>query len=477
MKKFFVIILGIFCFGGIITSVSAETITDLTITPVSSVFDANNVSSVNDSAPGFASGSFMSNGNGKTDMYFTPVGLFGREITLGEISSISYWTKTNSTHAIDPRDWYLTIYTKPYSGDISSASWYGDRIGTEPYFSINIVDPANTWNQWSTDGTNNKLRFFESTAGAPGATFGSYTDPEWSMFKAGNALSSEPYATHGILYFSVQTGSAWATGFTGQLDGLQIELTDGSIAKINFEAYSAPSVPVITTPANNSIVNVSDMVKVDWDDSIGTYPPFEYQYEAYSNADYTNLLYQSAWLTASEIPTPGTPPGEYYIRVKAKDGIGTETEWSNESVNPYKITVVDPYAIPAVCKNITGLGAPIIGTNKSEVIKGTSGNDLIFALGGSDKIDGKSGKDCIIGGDGSDVLIGGEGNDVLLGGNGSDSLDGGNGNDKLYGEIGSDYLKGGNGNDALDGGDGSDSAVGGNGTDTCTTEANKQCEV
>jgi len=44
-----------------------------------------------------------------------------------------------------------------------------------------------------------------------------------------------------ILYFSIQTGSATATGFTGQVDGLRIELMDGSVANINFEPFLVPS--------------------------------------------------------------------------------------------------------------------------------------------------------------------------------------------------------------------------------------------
>jgi hypothetical protein len=171
-------------------------------------------------------------------MYFTPESLFGgRAVTLGEIAGISYWTKKGTTHVAEPRDWFLAIYTKPYAGDVSTPGWYGDRIGTEPYFSADIADPANTWNQWTTDADGpNRLRFFESTAGAPGATFGSYTDPEWAAFVAGNALSGQPYASREVFLFSVQTGSAWAAGFEGQVDGLRIELTDGSVANINFEA-------------------------------------------------------------------------------------------------------------------------------------------------------------------------------------------------------------------------------------------------
>ncbi len=223
--------------------VNLATTTNLVVRPLSAVFDSKNVSGVaSDFAPSFAGGSLASNGVAKTDMYFTPAMLFGRDVTLGEVASISYWTKTASTHAADPRDWYLAIYTKPYSGDVSTPTWYGDRIGSEPYFAANISDPANSWNNWTTGSANNKLRFFESTAGALGANFGTYADPDWATLIAGYALSGYRYAGHAILSFSIQTGNAWAAGFIGQVDGLRIELTDGSIGTVNFE----PNLPQCT---------------------------------------------------------------------------------------------------------------------------------------------------------------------------------------------------------------------------------------
>ncbi len=229
---------------------SAQTTTNITVTPSSTVFDCKNVVGVPlDAAPGFPFGSLASTGgpptpcasggsDTKTDAYFTPESLFGgRSITLGEVASMSYWTKKTTLHSADPHDWYLTIYTKPYTGDVSTPTWYGDRIGSEPYFSEDLTETADAWNQWSTGGPTNELRFFESTAGAPGATFGSYTDPDWSTLITRKALSGSPYAGHAILYFSIQTGSAWSTGFTGQVDGYQIRLTEGSVANINFEPF------------------------------------------------------------------------------------------------------------------------------------------------------------------------------------------------------------------------------------------------
>lgn len=216
------------------TAANAATTTNLVVTPSSPGFNVNGVP--NDAAPGFPFGSIASNGTVKAEIYFTPKALFDRPVALDEIASISYWTKKGTTHVVEPGDWYLAIYTNPYPGDASTPGWYGDRIGSEPYFAINLNDPENTWNQWTTDDQNNQLRFFESTQGASGATFGSYTDPVWADFVTGSALSGQPYGTRDLLYISVQTGSAWAAGFTGQLDGLRIDLKDGSVANINFEA-------------------------------------------------------------------------------------------------------------------------------------------------------------------------------------------------------------------------------------------------
>jgi len=215
---------------------SAATTTNLVVTPLSTVYDANNVTGVAaDAAPGFAGGSLASNGVAKTDIYFTPAMLFGGPVTFGDIKDIRFWTKKGTTHPVEARDWYMVLYSDPYPGDVSTPTWYGDRIGTEPVYSAALADPANTWNQWSTDGAANTLRFYESTQGAPGASFGGYTDPFWAAFSAGNALSGSPYAGHSILFFSIQTSSSSAAGFTGQLDGLTIELDDGSVANVNFE--------------------------------------------------------------------------------------------------------------------------------------------------------------------------------------------------------------------------------------------------
>lgn len=225
----------------------------LTITPTVPVPVAHVLAVSGDAAPGFPGGSFVANAvvaDDKSEMYFPPESLFeGREVTVGQVARMSYWTKTGATHSVNTSDWFMAIYTKPFTGGVSTSTWYGSRFGTEPYFSASIQDPANTWNLWSTNLSANTLRFFESTAGAPGANFGSFSDPGWAAFINGNSLGTTVHrAGQKVLFFSIQTGSAWANGFTGQLDGLRIELTDGSVATVNFEPDDTDS-PIVANVA------------------------------------------------------------------------------------------------------------------------------------------------------------------------------------------------------------------------------------
>jgi hypothetical protein len=182
-----------------------------------------------DCVTGFEGGSWKATGPAKYERYFTPDQLFGRNnVKISELANLSYWTKKSTTHAVDTSDWYVVIYTKPYTGQPIAGKWYSHRIGSEPYFAQNMVDPANTWNKWVTGaGENNRLRFFESTGDV---YFGSYTDGFLSDLVSNPTLKDKE-----ILYIVVSTGSAWAATFDGQLDGLTVELSSGDSGKVNFE--------------------------------------------------------------------------------------------------------------------------------------------------------------------------------------------------------------------------------------------------
>jgi hypothetical protein len=180
-------------------------------------------------APGWDSGSWQANGTTKTQFYITPQTVFGRSVTVGEIQSISYWTNKDTLHTVNAADWYLQIYTVDLP---NNSTWYGYRIGAEPYFSSNLTETANSWTKWSTDAGNNQLRFFDSSNNA---YFGSYTDPFLDYF-----TSSATYKDQAISLFSIATGSGWAAGFNGYVDGLTIQLASGEIGTVNFEAVPIP---------------------------------------------------------------------------------------------------------------------------------------------------------------------------------------------------------------------------------------------
>lgn len=222
------------CSVALILTVSgtvSASVTTIIALPADVPDGAEAIGSLTEYSPGWASGSWQANGTAKTNYYVSPVQLFGGDVTIGQLASISYWTMKDSDHNTDAGDWYLHIYTKPYSGSPGS-TWYGNRINAEPYFSENLVDPADTWNQWVTgSGENNRLRFFDSSSGY----FGSYTDGFLS-----DLTSSATYKDQEILAFAIATGSGWAAGFEGYLDGLSIELTNGDVGNVNFEAIPVP---------------------------------------------------------------------------------------------------------------------------------------------------------------------------------------------------------------------------------------------
>jgi Ca2+-binding RTX toxin-like protein len=116
-------------------------------------------------------------------------------------------------------------------------------------------------------------------------------------------------------------------------------------------------------------------------------------------------------------------------------------------------------------EDVSGVGAPVVGTPAGGVLMGTSGADLIFGMGGVDFVIAGAGADIVRLGEGDDFADAGADNDVVWAGEGDDDVLGGDGNDMLYGEAGDDWISGDAGNDMINGGAGNDDLFGGEGDD------------
>lgn len=179
--------------------------------------------------------SLQASGDGKNQFY-----LSGADIgatTIGDIASISYSTKKSG--AQNSGDWFIQIYTDPYTGSPGS-SWYGNRVQAEPYLASNLDAPANQWNIFSTDAGTNQLNWGDSSNNDFGAGLGSFAD-----FKAASVMGgSGTYADAGILSFTFGIGSGWASGFDGQIGPITILMTNGDSTVITMGA-----IPVVPGPA------------------------------------------------------------------------------------------------------------------------------------------------------------------------------------------------------------------------------------
>ena len=180
--------------------------------------------------------SLAASGDGKNQFYISGEDLFGSAgLTIGDINSISYSTK-KSGDASSP-DWFMQIYTNPYSGSPGSA-WYGNRIQAEPYLASDLDAPGGQWNDWTTNGGTNSLNWGDSSNGDFGAGIG-----DWATLKDTSVLGgSGTYDDAGVLFFTFGTGSGWANGFDGQIGPITVIFNNGTGTIINFEA-STPAVP------------------------------------------------------------------------------------------------------------------------------------------------------------------------------------------------------------------------------------------
>jgi hypothetical protein len=170
------------------------------------------------------------------------------QLTINSLSSLSFSTFNIPAQAGSNPNWYLIIYTAPYSG--GEASWYGNRLILEPYLANNLANPANQWVTWSTASSANQLTLNDSHLAG---NLGFYGQPTlaniqsgpitWSALTSGGSSTPINYGSLNIEGIVLSTGSGWAAGFTGLVDDVNINTIQGNV---QFDLESAP-VPEPTT--------------------------------------------------------------------------------------------------------------------------------------------------------------------------------------------------------------------------------------
>jgi hypothetical protein len=253
MKRSLLVLAAVAAVGLVAGGASAGTVTNVTLY-ASNYSSTTNVTGNSSSAPGFGNSSWQadttaaSTVDNKSELYIPVAAIFSGSVTISDIASISYWT--NKPGDAGSPDWSLNLYTNPSTTLADNeASWYQSRLTAEPYLTntSDASDPSNTWHQWSTNDASNPLRFYDS--GRDGGVQGTYTDPTLSNLASGSVTwngatengSSYDYSAETIKYFSLQTGTGWADGFDGLVDGLTITLNNGDVANVNLESVPLPA--------------------------------------------------------------------------------------------------------------------------------------------------------------------------------------------------------------------------------------------
>lgn len=241
-------------------------------------------------------------------------------IDLDEVTDLSYYTKQVSGPTVAAASYQLIV-------DLNGTSTVGG-FGTlvyEPYWNGTVV--PTTWQQWDVDAG----QFWSSktfTSGTCSVTNGAGGAPFYTLAEL---TTNCPDAV--VLGFGVNVGT-YNQNYDVYTDGLVFNDTT-----YNFEVESpdttAPAQPTHLTPADNATLTTAELTKVDWTDVTDDSAPVTYYYQS-SNSSTTNVdgsfttpAYTSGPLAVSEIPTPGTPEGTYYWHVRAVDGEGNSSDWTD----------------------------------------------------------------------------------------------------------------------------------------------------
>jgi hypothetical protein len=169
---------------------------------------------------GFGNSSFWSNldtfDRRYTALRMSPKDIFDlTDVTIGDLSYISYWTKNLD---LNKWDWQIKIYTE---GD--ATHWYGYRFEFIRPTNIDITN----WYQSST----NSLAVNKITSKWTGDILVTGSNDEFSELVS-------IYGTEKILFIDIIAGNASSATFVNSLlDGVEIGLQNGDVATMDLEFF------------------------------------------------------------------------------------------------------------------------------------------------------------------------------------------------------------------------------------------------
>jgi len=259
---------------------------------------------------------------------------------LSDIESITYDTKKVGESFAGTADWFIQIYTRPYTG--SPGSWYGHRIQAEPYLANNYTAPLG-WNSWSTNFGPNQLSWGDSSLNNFDDNLG-----DWNGFLNTPLLgaSNETYGDQNILYFTFGTATSWANGFAGELAPIKINWTNGCQTIIHFGGFTNEQ-PVANAGTDQTIAALDTVQFLDgtqsFDDNLAT-SDLLFQWTLVSKPEGSNTTLNDA---TSQTPTfIPDERGDYLFQLVVTEDCGDGL--SSDPVQVvYSTNNLPPTAVPA----------------------------------------------------------------------------------------------------------------------------------
>lgn len=227
----------------------------------------------------------------------------------------------------------------------------------------------------------------------------------------------------------------------------------------NKECLAAPT---LLTPPSGTVTTTAGLTGASWSAVTDPAGGISYIYQSSNssaqNADgsFTTPAFTSGSLTATSIPTPGTPAGNYWWHVMAKDTDGNMSPWS--SVWTFTVNNT-PAPSPSACATPTVVP-------QGYALKNAPAGNLSFVLAPYTMFVGKAGNYNVSGPSGNYIICLGNGNGTVNLGNGSDTITTGNGDQKITVGAGNSAITTGNGNSQITAGTGTDTITTGNGNQT-----------